>query len=200
MATESSVSTESRTESRLETDRGSRTVFHILASAVIAGILIGILSFFTFYSNFFHQRQVKAIQAGAQVDLDLVARSEKTFHEKHGAYTTDLAALGIAPKKVVYKFGFVQPSDSIAGVEGLDPSRKDLDALKKANPKLEIGYSPVTKLDSIDFGKLASYCQDCTAGKDTFKAIAAANLDEDPELDVWTIDEKGNVTHLVNDL
>lgn len=183
-----------------DTDRGSRTIFHIFAGLVAAGMLVAALSFFSFYSHFFRERQIHAIQQGVHVDLRLIASAEKAFYEKHGAYTTDLAALSIAPKKVLYKFGFVAPSGTIEGVEGLEPSRLDLDALKASNSKLQIDYSPVTKLNSIQIKDLATVCPDCTATQTGFKAIAAANLDEDPTLDVWTIDDKGTIVHVVNDL
>ncbi len=32
-----------------------------------------------------------------------------------------------------------------------------------------------------------------------FKAVAVSNLDEDPDLDLWTVDEKGVITNVFND-
>jgi len=37
--------------------------------------------------------------------------------------------------------------------------------------------------------EFAKYCEDCTAGKDTFKAVAVGAIGPDKRLDVWTIDQ-----------
>lgn len=151
--------------------------------------------------SFFKRRQIQGIQLGAKVDLKLIYDKQRVFHEKNGFYTTDLAALEIWPKMVLYKFGFVQAAAVDVGtIPDLDPSRKDLDALKKSKPNWKLEYSPVTKLNQFDFHRLISFCPDCTATKTTFKAVAAANLDEDAVLDVWTVDHTGKMQHLVDDL
>ncbi len=191
----------SPTVSNGNSDEKSQRTTHVIGAFFVATILMTLLFLAPTCGRFYHGRQVQAIQVGALADLKLVADSEAAFFEKHKSYTTDLKSLGIFPKNVVYKFGFVKASDaSLVSLADHDPSRKDLDALKAAEPRAKIGYSPVTKLDQIDFAKLVSYCPDCTATQTTFKAIAAANLDDDAVLDIWTIDEKGNSLHLVDDL
>ena len=176
-----------------------RTRTHAWAALVAAVVILATILFVPKCNRLMRDRQVRGIQHGALVDLMLIAEKEAAFKKANGVYTTDLKALGIAPKRVLYKFGFVTASAAGAS-ESVDPSRKDLDALLKSDPKLKIEYSPLTKLKDIEFDKLASYCPDCTAGPAGFKAVAAANLDDDPVLDVWTIDETGRVTHVVNDL
>lgn len=37
------------------------------------------------------------------------------------------------------------------------------------------------------------------AGKSDFQAVAMNNLDEDPDLDIWTVNEKGRIVHVFND-
>ncbi|MGA2192967.1 MAG: hypothetical protein ABSG42_06290 [Nitrospirota bacterium] len=43
-------------------------------------------------------------------------------------------------------------------------------------------------------GDVASY-----VNNDKFQAVALSNMDEDKDLDTWTVDEKGQMTHVVND-
>lgn len=186
-------------------DAQSRTGIHILGGfglAVVMGIILALMPMY-------HSREsggvIRHLQRGAIGDLKLLANAEKEFKARTGFYTTDLNALAIVPKQVLFKFGFASPSPAHPEIDRDDfrhrPELKDLDALRAAIPKLEIKYSPVTKLDSIDFASVVSrYCADCTAGDQTFKALAVGNLDDDEDLDVWTIDEKGEVRHLNDDL
>jgi len=182
-------------------ERASRTVIHVFGAMVAAGAMFTMLALIPNCTAFFKERQLRAVQAGVRVDLKLISDAEQAFFARHGFYTTDLAFLRINPKMVVYKFGFTEPADASVGssVDGLDPSRKDTDVIKTRYPDAQIEYSSLTKLETIRFERLASYCPDCTATKTGFKAVAAANLDLDPVLDVWTIDEKGHVTHVSDD-
>jgi hypothetical protein len=195
----------------MDSSPSTQTRIHVVFAAVGAAVLLGLLMAVPSCNKFMRQRQVFAIQSAARADLQFMIDRENDFFQKNGFYTTDLEGLSLdAPKKLVvlYKFGFVRagsdaPAKAIA-LDGheftVDSARKDLDALLKVSPKLEVVYSPTTQLDTVEFGKLGSYCQDCTATKNSFKLITAANLDEDPVLDVWTVDEKGIITHVVNDL
>ncbi len=143
------------------------------------------------------------IQKASRADLDLVLQAERSFQRRFGFFTTDMVSLGVASKYTFYKLGFVKPlsiEGGMAPVDGHDPSRMDLDAVKKARPDLDIAYSSWTKLDEIDMAALARFCPDCTATATTFRALAAANLDDDPELDVWAIDHEGKIEHLNDDL
>ncbi len=47
---------------------------------------------------------------------------------------------------------------------------------------------------------MAKYCQDCFGTKESFKMVAVGNLDEDEEMDVWTIDQNKNLIHVTDDL
>ena len=195
----------------MDSSPSTQTRIHVVFAAVGAAILLGLIMAVPACNKFMLQRQTYAIQTAVRADLQYMVDRENDFFQKNGFYTTDLEGLSLdAPKKliVLYKFGFVSaakesPAKAVA-LDGhefdLDPTRKDLDALMKVSPKLEIVYSPTTRLDTVDFGKLGSYCADCTATKNSFKMIAAANLDEDPVVDVWTVDEKGVVTHVIDDL
>ncbi len=145
-----------------------------------------------------------SLQMAARADLDLLLKSEQAFHRRFGFYTTDLASLKIEPKYAFYKFGFIKAgivSESEQDkVPTLDSSRKDLDFLVAARPELNIGLSDQTRLAEIPFDSLAKFCPNCTAETNKFMALAAANLDADPTLDVWTIDQDGHVQQVVNDI
>ncbi len=43
-------------------------------------------------------------------------------------------------------------------------------------------------------------CNDCGVTDDGYKMVAYANLDEDETLDVWTMDHKKTMVHVVNDI
>lgn len=163
-------------------------------------VIAGLTGWFRYHLG---DKNRENIQAAARADLALIANAQKSFKERFGTYTTDLVSLGIAPKYVYYKIGFVKSMATEASdvpVPGHDPTRMDLDAVKKARPTARIGLSEQTGLDKIDFASLDSFCPDCTATADTFRAMAVANLDEDETLDVWTVDHEGKIDHLSDDL
>lgn len=209
------------TESEARARRSVHVVGALIVLLTVAGVIWAVLG----GSEWARVRQLRATQMVARADLELVAEAEKRFHEAHGFYTTDLKALNLWPKRVLYAFGFVKPSAHSAaqlattglpdGVTALNPELRTIarlaeqratDAVAKAKadptykPDAPIILSPITKISSIDFDRLVSFCPDCTATKDTFKVIAAADLDADPVLDVWTIDQTGTIRHLIDDL
>ena len=180
-------------------DKATRHVFHLFAALIAACFLMVGLSFFSFYRNFFHDRQMAVVKEAARVDLAMFYAGEQAFHKSFGYYTSDLSALGLKPKKAIYKVGFVAASPAHPELKGLEPSRMDLDKWKAADPKLELDYSPLTKLSEIDFQSLKSICSDCVATDQSFKLMAVGDIDPAPGYDVWTMDDKGVVTHLRTD-
>ena len=149
------------------------------------------------YQKNWAKKHPEALQLAARADLDMIRQAEQSFQSRYGTYTTDLASLAVRPKFVYYKVGFLTPASVSPEIPNHNPGIKDLDQLKATQ---KIKYAEETKLDAINFDSLVQFCSDCTATKDTFKAIAAANLDADETLDVWTIDQAGNVTHIQDDL
>lgn len=63
----------------------------------------------------------------------------------------------------------------------------------------ELGIDTKEALYRVSFEKSA-HCTDCGATAEAFKASASANVDADPDEDVWTIDERGQVSHAFDDL
>ena len=182
----------------------SRTGIHIIGGFALAAVMGVALSLSPYFKGKRHGTYLTDLQSAAEGDLLFLARAEKDFKAKHGFYTTDFNALIIMPKVVIYKFGFARPSEPNTSLDGptfqLRPELKDLDALKAALPQLDLKFSPVTKLETIQFDEAAKACPDCTATRDTFKALAVAYLNDETKLDIWTIDEKGEIKHLSDGL
>lgn len=183
----------------------SRTGIHVFGAFVIAAIMGAMLAWIPLRHSRESGGVIRQIQRGAIGDLQLLLRHQNEFKARTGTYTTDLNALGIAPKMVLYKFGFTSPSSVSPNVAEPGfvhrPELMDLDALKAAIPALDMKYSPVTKLETIDFAAAAArLCPDCTASESAFKAVALANLDADDDLDVWVIDQGGETRHVSDDL
>jgi hypothetical protein len=214
------VSREEPQAAETESEARVRRSVHVSGALIVLITVVGVIWAVSGGSEWAKNRQMRAIQSAVKADLLLVAEAEKRFHEKNGFYTTDLKALNLWPKRVLYAFGFVKPSGpqtitTPTGDQSLDPelrtigrlaARRSDDAVAKAKadpsykPDAPILLSPLTKIAAIDFVRLISFCPDCTAGKDSFKLIAAADLDSDPVLDVWTIDQDGNIRHMIDDL
>ena len=183
----------------LPTDKATRRVFHLFAVLISACFLLVGLSFFSFYSKFFRDRQMSAVRQAARVDLELIFKGEMAFHKVYGYYTSDLSALGLKPKKAIYKVGFVAPSPAHPELKGLDPSRMDLDKWKAAVPQLELDYSPLTKISEIDFSSLKALYPDCVATDQSFKILAVGDVDPAPGYDIWTLDDHGTLIHARTD-
>lgn len=212
------IAPETPTETGSETaaEAKARRAVHVVGATIIAVVVIIIVFSFFGGARWAKGRQMHAIQMAARADLQLVADAEAAFFKLHGFYTTDLKALNLWPKRVLYGFGFVKSASfPEATTNEWNPDRRTItrlasersfDAIAKAKadpnfrPDPPIVLSPLTDVARIDYDRLASYCPDCTATKTTFKVVAAAQLDEDPVLDIWTLDEKGNIQHLIDDL
>ena len=48
--------------------------------------------------------------------------------------------------------------------------------------------------------KISQLCTDCGIEKDSFKIMAFANLDDDDDIDAWTVDHEKNISHLQSDI
>lgn len=51
----------------------------------------------------------------------------------------------------------------------------------------------------VEFQASARYSYVCVGGATTFTATATANLDDDPTIDTWTIDQTGALVNTIND-
>lgn len=203
-----------------ESEARARRLVHVVGALIVL-LTVGIVVWAVFGgAKWAKDRQLLAIQIGARADLELVAQAQKRFFDLHGFYTTDLKALNLWPKRVLYAFGFVTPAafdEAKTGPNGevWNPELRTIarlavqraeDAIAKATadpnfkPDAPILLSPMTRVKDIDLDALSSLCPDCTATKSAFKIMAAADLDGDEELDVWTMDQAGTIVHVQDDL
>lgn len=199
-----------------ESEARARRSVHVVGAVIILLTMVGVIWGVTGGNVWAKKRQLKAVQQVVRADLELVHAAQTKFFKTHGFYTTDLNALELWPKRVMYAFGFVKPASfPEAAQDGFDPEMRDIiklaakraqDAIDKAKadrsykPDAPIILSPMTQIRNMDFDRLSSFCPDCTATKTGYKMIAAANLDDDSILDVWTIDHTGKIEHLIDDL
>lgn len=207
----------SRQEPETESEARARRSVHVVGAAIILLTMVGVIWGVTGGNVWAKKRQLQAIQQVARADLELVREAQEKFFKKNGFYTTDLNALELWPKRVMYAFGFVRPAafPEILQNQAFDPEMRTIirlaakraqDAIDKAKadrafkPDPPIVLSPMTGIRDMDFDRLSSFCPNCTATKTTYKMIAAANLDDDSILDVWTVDQTGKIEHLIDDL
>jgi hypothetical protein len=178
----------------------------LVGVVAFSGFIILCLVFYGFYSSSSIEEMksrtlIKSKMRDAKVILKNIVQMQTLFRARNGSYTSDLKLLGVKPKvPLVYKFGFAAPYDSANLRERFqdvdyDPSRKDSDQLFSKDYIDSSDFSHIKIADMAQF-----YCPRCHVDKDSFLAIAFANLDDDDTWDVWTVDEAGNLTHVISDL
>ncbi len=172
----------------------------------IIGIVFAVLIIIAGVAGYFLQQsmtkfQSKARQQMSKIMLSSMYTANMATHAEYNFYSTDLATIGFFPEgELDAKVGFTNPSESLEPQFGqeFNPALKDTDAL------VQSGKAPFTYSDrvaNISFQEVAQkHCPECTASKEAFKAIAFSNIDDDPTLDVWTIDQDKNMVNVVNDL
>lgn len=52
----------------------------------------------------------------------------------------------------------------------------------------------------VDFQPTAMYTYTIVANPTSFTAVATANIDDDPTIDTWTINQTGTLTNTINDV
>lgn len=207
-----------RLQSETDDEKRARRIAHVFVALGAVGVVVLAVFGLNRGSEFMKERQIRMIQRSAVADLELVSDALHAFKSENGFFTTDLKALKIWPKYALYAFGFTKDSEHSSeqiSTLSLNPSIRTLNKLVETRtqdaieaskrdrnilPVAPIKLSPVTRVRSIELDELAPLCPDCTATKDSFKVLVAAQLDEDSELDLWTIDQDGVVNHLSDDL
>ena len=181
-----------------------------------AKILVGFISFSGFvilcvvFYGFYSSSAVEVMKSRTQARIQMreakailsgINQVQTLFRARHGSYTSDLKLLGYQPSlPLAYKFGFVEAYDSTALRKRMnemdyDPNRKDSDVLWSDRYVESADHREVSVKDMAEF-----FCPRCHVDSNSYMAIAFANLDEDEAWDVWTIDEGGNLRHVMNDL
>lgn len=132
----------------------------------------------------------KARQSEAKINLAVIYSSEKAFNAEYSTYTSDLEAMMITndTKKPRYLCGFAKPFENkVPDVPGYDPKRIDYTFLKL--PEL-------TALKDL----AKHFPKDAVVTATSFKAACVGNVDEDADLDIWTIDDKKAMVNVKSDI
>lgn len=178
-----------------------------MTCVIIAGIagcvgvgVIGILAAIA-VPNFL-KFQCKSLQAEAKTNLRGLYIAEKSFHAEYGYYTSDLNAINWQPfSRPRYIYGFYYPLEDAPsnGPADHDVDRSDTthdDVLAKG------GYdNSLAMTKNGDALTLDELPEDSYVERNEFVAAAVGDVKADSfnSLDIWTIDQDGNVVNVEDD-
>lgn len=114
-------------------------------------------------------------QQEAVMGLTTIVSSNKEFHENHRRWASSFQDIGWSIEPPFRYTFFISETEY------------------RGKPPSELGITP--PVDFAAFGAPQAGADD--AG---FIAVAIGNLDRDPGLDVWWIDQTGEATNIVNDV
>ena len=145
-------------------------------------------------------------QQEAKDALRELAAKMDAYKEAHGAYTTDLVAIGYAPPRGArYVVGFTVPHYPAAAAPAEDfRSFTGFVETRRRDPRGAWDHARQVRSDGRYLNPFDLVAQDAGRGivpqatDGCFLAGAAADLDGDPGLDVWTIDCRGWLAHVVD--
>lgn len=171
-----------------------------LIELMIVVVIIGLLATMAVpqYRNF----QMKAKQSEAKANLGGLYTGMQTFFAEYNAYYGDFRAIGFSMDGPLnYNVGF-NASHVPGPATHPSPTYKSKAAVQfnaKTHCGAGKGQNPNCKALSGTFQTITgtSIKNGATAN---FKAGAAANLDGDTTLDVWTIDQTKAFTHVTDDI
>lgn len=149
---------------------------------------------------------VQNARISMKATLNSIYIAEKAYFAEYARYSTDLLHLGWTPEgnPLVMKAGFLRPFQPANLAPEEDSRRLNTDIfLNDRNALDQSGkrYEYDTQAKSVELNSLTKYCQaGCTASADSFELIAASNLDDDPTLDIWVINERKILTQISDDL
>jgi hypothetical protein len=160
-----------------------------------------------------HDKWAQSVQTQMKVALAGNYGGEKSFYSEYRRYSTDFNATGYLPEseEISFKVGFIRtfnPLKSVGPTEGTSHPVSSLDELNqylqekaRRNGQEPKPFKFADSAKGVRIEDAARYCQsECTASETGFEAIAVANLDDDPDLDVWLINDKKEMLHVHDDL
>lgn len=159
--------------------------FKIFMGLVLLSFLILVLGshFPTYFSPY---EKLKKKQNEAKYALFALYQGEMAFQLEQHTFSTSLSGIGVGClEKVSYSYGFLLPS-----------STEQATSLKRTGND-EVNAINCDPTKGADLAMVKSYCSDCTAGKNKFKAVAWARLPNN-KLDIWTIDENKKLVNVLN--
>ena len=152
--------------------------------ALLSFIIVVFGSHFPTYHS--PQKRLKAKQQEAKLALFALYQAEKSFQLEFHTFTTAIHGLGIkCSEKDSYSYGFLLPSQNSEATSLIRIANYDVNKMNCDHTK------------GSDIETVMSYCSDCTAAKNKFKAIAWTRLPNN-KLDIWTIDENKETVNVLN--
>jgi len=127
----------------------------------------------------FQKYTARAHQSEPRERLLSIHMSEQVHRSRHGSYCPDPAACGILPLTGTHYVYFVAPDQPLGG----DAAGAD------RHLAIEVGKTTLSAMG----------IEPRMAG-DGYLIAAVGNVDGDPDMDIWTIDEAGEPYHVSDDL
>lgn len=150
-----------------------------------------------------HARQIRG---ELKLVLSGIYSAEKAFFSEAGRFSTDFDVLGWMPlaRELKVKAGFLYPYSPPPDEFRDRGDRFDTDQLVEASqvyddPQSRMVYAETAR--KVSLRTLGSYCEmNCTADAKGFEVIAAANLDEDDDLEIWRINDRKELVQVFDDV
>lgn len=136
---------------------------------------------------------------------------QSAFYAEYEEYTTYLYAAGFDNRDFLtnrkFQFGFSQPNPlrentlsmmPMANSGGIRSMPWFADTIEFQFPSLAMSVSS----DRVFQNMASAHCPNriCSANLQGYSAIGFGNIDSDSTMDVWLIDQSGQLTHVVDDL
>lgn len=141
-----------------------------------------------------------------RMSLINVYAAEESFFTENGRYSTDLRILAWSPNdpSMAAQIGFVRSFDPPDRLQGEDLFFLNTDQFVAESFDNESGrsaYHYAKSAEGFSLRMLESSCKvSCGASTTGFEVLGAANLDDDDVLDVWRMNEKREMEHVIDDL
>lgn len=155
------------------------------------------------------EKEIQEIRVGMRVSLAALYGAQKSFFSEYNRYASDFDALGYSPEEKVFRFntGFLRPYYPSASRS--TPVEREAQQIHSYESIVEreiremgqAGHKFSPEMQNVRLEEAASFCRNsCTASETQFEMISVANLDEDPDLDVWLMNDKKELVQVQDDL
>ena len=149
--------------------------------------------------------EIQDERSSFKLNLSALYTAEASFVSDYQRYSTDLVYMGWSPSSLMkFKVGFLKrfDPDELQGNDynAEDPERMNTD--QYLSEPAEEGAEPYQyskSAESINLHDYAKYCRmGCTAGKKFFEVILVAQFEGNSFQDVWLINHKKEIRHVVD--
>lgn len=152
------------------------------------------------------QERIEKIRNMTKATLSMSYTAQKTYFAENKRYSTDLKSIGWSPPEAEmhFKMGFINPyrPPEYRDYPGLreEPLRLDTDTfLNETAIESNDIYQYTSETKNIRLSDYERYCRaGCTADDQHFEIMIVVPLDKSGHEDVWIINEKKEMTLVVN--